>query len=167
MSIIAANLSKYFGAQCAVDDLSFQVQTGEIVGFLGPNGAGKSTTMRMLTGYLPPHAGEVTICGYTLGQRQQFQRCIGYLPEHNPLYHEMYVKEYLQFMGEARGLAQKKVKQRVVQLIDDCGICSLPNEFNSTLDDCGICDGDNSTCSGCSDPNALNFDDFANLLKFN
>ena len=100
MSISVTNLSKNFGAQKAVNDISFKIGKNEIVGFLGPNGAGKSTTMKMITGYLKPDNGLIEVCGISVqNQPTQTQRKIGYLPESNALYLDMYVKEYLSFVG--------------------------------------------------------------------
>ena len=96
--ISVENLSKSFGQKLAVDDISFEVKKGEVLGFLGPNGAGKSTTMRMVTGYLPSTSGEVAIDGINVADDPiSAKQKIGYLPENNPLYEEMYVKEYLWF----------------------------------------------------------------------
>lgn len=121
MSITVTNLSKFYGSQKAVDHISFQVGKGEIVGFLGPNGAGKSTTMKMITGYLPADAGTATVCGITVhpdhpGTKQK----IGYLPEQNPLYYDMYVREYLQFIAGIHGL--KHSSARIQEVIDLVGL---------------------------------------------
>ena len=100
MSISVTNLSKNFGAQKAVNDISFKIGKNEIVGFLGPNGAGKSTTMKMITGFLKPDNGSIEVCGISVqNQPTETQRKIGYLPESNALYLDMYVKEYLSFVG--------------------------------------------------------------------
>ena len=100
MSISVNNLSKKYGSQKAVNQVSFTVNKGEIVGFLGPNGAGKSTTMKMITGYLASDEGEIKVCGMLVNQDQvETKKKIGYLPEANPLYLEMYVKEYLSFIS--------------------------------------------------------------------
>ena len=100
MSIEVRGLTKVFGEQVALNNLSFTAKKGEIVGFLGPNGAGKSTTMKIITGYIPPSQGSVTVCGFdVVSQAIQSRRNIGYLPEHNPLYLDMYVHEYLHFVG--------------------------------------------------------------------
>jgi ABC-2 type transport system ATP-binding protein len=100
MSIEVTRLVKQYGPQTAVDQISFSVQKGEIVGFLGPNGAGKSTTMKMITGYLEPDGGDILVCGIPVRQQPlEAKRKIGYLPEANPLYYEMYVREYLDFMA--------------------------------------------------------------------
>jgi len=100
LSISVTNLSKNFGAQKAVNDISFKIDKNEIVGFLGPNGAGKSTTMKMITGFLKPDMGSIEVCGISVqNQPTETQRKIGYLPESNALYSDMYVKEYLSFVG--------------------------------------------------------------------
>ena len=100
MSIQVNNLSKIYGSQKAVNNISFTINKGEIVGFLGPNGAGKSTTMKIITGYLQPGAGAVSVCGLDVASNPiSIKKKIGYLPEANPLYYDMYVKEYLQFIA--------------------------------------------------------------------
>lgn len=105
MSIEVAGLVKYYGAQKAVDQLSFSVNKGEIVGFLGPNGAGKTTTLKMITGFLPPDEGSIQICGINMQQYPiDCKRKIGYLPEANPLYTNMYLKEYLAFVAGVHGI---------------------------------------------------------------
>ena len=100
MSIEVKNLLKQYGEQKAVNDVSFSLHKGEIVGFLGPNGAGKSTTMKMITGYLQPDAGEIKVCDIDVDKDvMNAKRKIGYLPESNPLYYDMYVQEYLKFIA--------------------------------------------------------------------
>ena len=123
MSILIQNLSKVYGLQKAVDDISFSLQRGEIVGFLGPNGAGKSTTMKIITGYLSPTSGSVNVNGFD-GQKNpmELRRSIGYLPEHNPLYLEMYVKEFLEFIGKLYGLKSQQLSRRVAEMIELCGL---------------------------------------------
>ena len=123
MSILIQNLSKVYGLQKAVDDISFSLQRGEIVGFLGPNGAGKSTTMKITTGYLSPTSGSVNVNGFD-GQKNpmELRRSIGYLPEHNPLYLEMYVKEFLEFIGKLYGLKSQQLSRRVAEMIELCGL---------------------------------------------
>lgn len=121
MSIVVNRLSKHYGSQKAVDQISFTAVPGEILGFLGPNGAGKSTTMRMLTGYLPPTAGEAEICGKSiLTNDREVKRQIGYLPEHTPLYTDMYIREFLHFVGETYQLPN--LKQRVNEIIELVGL---------------------------------------------
>lgn len=108
MSVVATNLSKTYGQQKAVNDISFDVAKGQILGFLGPNGAGKSTTMKMLTGFITPSAGHIQIAGIDMAKNAlEARRIIGYLPESNPLYLDMYVKEYLSFIAGIYQLDQK------------------------------------------------------------
>jgi ABC-2 type transport system ATP-binding protein len=109
MSIVVSHLSKFYGEQKAVNDISFSLGKGEIVGFLGPNGAGKSTTMKMITGYLTPDAGEVFVCGVDVVKDPiAIKKKIGYLPEANPLYYDMYVREYLAFIAGVHELINKQ-----------------------------------------------------------
>jgi ABC-2 type transport system ATP-binding protein len=109
MSIEVSRLAKSYGTQRAVDDVSFKVGKGEIVGFLGPNGAGKSTTLKMITGYLRPDAGEVRVCGIPVASEPlNARRRLGYLPEHNPLYPDMHIREYLGFMASIHRLSNKE-----------------------------------------------------------
>lgn len=122
MSITVQNLTKIYGAQKAVDDITFSVQPGEIVGFLGPNGAGKSTTMKILTCFLPQTSGKAEVLGYDVTENPvEVRRHIGYLPEHNPLYLDMYVREYLQFTAKLHGL-KTGVNARVDEIIERTGI---------------------------------------------
>ena len=118
MSIIINNLSKHYGIQKAVDCISFAINKGEIVGFLGPNGAGKSTTMKMITGYLQPDSGEISVAGIKSKlDPQGIKRKIGYLPEANPLYVDMYVQEYLQFIANIQQVSDSKREiKRVLEL---------------------------------------------------
>ncbi len=117
MSIQVNHLSKRYGSQWAVNDLSFEIPTGEIVGFLGPNGAGKSTTMKILTGYIPATSGDAVVCGFNLNTDSlSVRKRVGYLPEHNPLYLDMYVTEYLQF--SAGMAAVSSIKTAVEKAID-------------------------------------------------
>jgi ABC-2 type transport system ATP-binding protein len=109
MSIEVKNLTKTFGHQVAVNDISFSLSKGEIVGFLGPNGAGKSTTMKMITGYLQPDAGSILVSGIdVLRNSIEVKKRVGYLPESNALYYDMYVREYLGFLSDIHGVSQKK-----------------------------------------------------------
>ncbi len=129
MSIDVHHLSKRFHHQLVVDQLNFKIEQGQVVGLLGPNGAGKSTTMRLLTGYLAPSEGEVYICGYDLQKETtQAKRQIGYLPEHNPLYLDMYVHEYLHLMGSVHGLARKKSISRAHDVVEQCGIGDMQHK---------------------------------------
>jgi ABC-2 type transport system ATP-binding protein len=118
--IVVENLTKSFGPKLAVDKVSFSVQKGEVLGFLGPNGAGKSTSMRLITGYLPPSAGKVTVCGFdVVDEPLKSRRKIGYLPENAPIYSDMSVFGFLKFCAELRGLfgeARNKAIEHVVQL---------------------------------------------------
>lgn len=121
MSIKVNQVVKLYGTQTAVNKISFEVKSGEIVGFLGPNGAGKSTTMKMITGYIAPDAGEIKVCGILVeGEAIATKQKIGYLPESNPLYLEMYVREYLDLMA---GLHQIKNRQeRIEEVIKLTGL---------------------------------------------
>lgn len=123
MSIRIKNLTKLYGLQKAVNDISFEVKPGEIMGFLGPNGAGKSTTMKITTGYLNATSGSVDVCGFDVAsQSMEVRRSIGYLPEHNPLYTDMYIKEFLRFVGALYGLKSDKLSQRVGEMVEICGL---------------------------------------------
>jgi len=115
------NLTKFYGPLKAVDNISFTVQEGDIVGFLGPNGAGKSTTLRMLTCYHPATSGSAQVAGYdVLSQSMQVRRLVGYLPESNPLYPEMRVTEYLDFRGKLRGLSGDERQAAIKRVADRC-----------------------------------------------
>lgn len=115
--------------QTAVSDISFQVNQGEIVGFLGPNGAGKSTTMKIATTYLPPTSGKVIVGGFdVVANPMAVKKITGYLPEHNPLYVDLYVHEYLRFMGKLYGLGGKRLKNRVSEMIELCGLTREQNK---------------------------------------
>jgi len=117
------NLKKYYGEIKALDGISFEVKTGEVLGFLGPNGAGKTTTMKILTGFIAPTAGEVEIDGLDLLKDSlKIKEKIGYLPESVPLYTDMKVIEYLKFVGELRGLEKSKLSSRLRAMIKDCGL---------------------------------------------
>jgi len=117
MSIEVSHLKKLYGSQWALDDVSFSIPSGAVVGFLGPNGAGKSTTMKIITGYISPTLGSVKVCGLDIqNQGLEARRKIGYLPENNPLYTEMYVREYLSFTAGIYGI--KNRSQRVKEIID-------------------------------------------------
>jgi ABC-2 type transport system ATP-binding protein len=121
MSIEVKNLFKYYGEQAAVRDVSFSVNKGEIVAFLGPNGAGKSTTMKIMTGYIPASSGEVYIGGIKVDVDElKTRQMIGYLPENNPLYVDMYVREYLEFVG--RIYKVKNLKARVAEMVHAVGL---------------------------------------------
>ena len=127
MSISISNLSKTYGAQKAVNNISFNVNKREIVGFLGPNGAGKSTTMKMITGYLDADAGNIQVCGIDVSNKNiESKKKIGYLPEANPLYFEMYVREYLLFTAGVHQL--KNSKQRTEEIIKIVGLTVEANK---------------------------------------
>ncbi|UII27228.1 gliding motility-associated ABC transporter ATP-binding subunit GldA [Fulvivirga maritima] len=129
MSISVRNLTKVYGQQKAIDSISFEVKKGEILGFLGPNGAGKSTTMKIATCYLPPTEGTVEVCGLdVIEESVEVRKHIGYLPEHNPLYLEMYVREYLQFIGKVYGVSGKILKSRIDEIISLCGLTKEQNK---------------------------------------
>jgi ABC-2 type transport system ATP-binding protein len=122
MSIKVSNLTKIYGAQRAVDDLSFEVNKGEILGFLGPNGAGKSTTMKILTCFIPQTTGQASVCGIdTIADPMGVRKRIGYLPESNALYYDMYVQEYLEFMAGLHKLGDK-TKERIEAMIEATGL---------------------------------------------
>ena len=123
MDIEIENLSKRYGTQKAVDNISFKVRTGEILGFLGPNGAGKSTTMKMITGYLAMGDGNIKIGGKAVADAgDEIRRHIGYLPENNPLYLDMPVMDYLGFCAALQGVAEEKIPDRVREMIRVTGL---------------------------------------------
>ena len=117
------NLTKIYGSQKAVNDISFEAKAGEIVGFLGPNGAGKSTTMKIATCYLSATSGNVEVCGFNvLHNPMEVRQNIGYLPEHNPLYLDMYVKEFLGFIGGIYDLKGQNLQKRILEVIELFGL---------------------------------------------
>lgn len=119
MSILVENISKSYGAQKALDNVSFSINKGEIVGFLGPNGAGKSTLMKILTTFLTADEGKATVNGYDVTDEQiKVQQAVGYLPEHNPLYLDLYVREYLEFNADV----YKATKSRIDEVIELTGL---------------------------------------------
>lgn len=121
MSIEVFQLTRMYGEQKAVDDISFRLSKGEIVGFLGPNGAGKSTTMKIITGYIKPDAGTAVVDGIDVQQNPiSAKRKIGYLPEANPLYYDMYVQEYLEFIADVHKVPSKK--QKIGEIIETVGL---------------------------------------------
>ena len=126
MSIAVRNLTKTYGEQTAVNNISFEVKTGEILGFLGPNGAGKTTTMKILTCYMPPTEGSVQVDGLDVSQHSlAVRRKIGYLPEMNPLYHEMNVLDYLEYSAQLHGLRGPVVQHRIREMVQVCGLESV------------------------------------------
>lgn len=132
--IEVSHLRKEFGSLVAVDDLSFEVAPGEVLGFLGPNGAGKSTTMKILTGFLTPTSGQVRVCGSDIeADTLKAQRQIGYLPEGAPLYEEMTALGFLEFVAEARGLSGKEKQQGITQVIDTMSLQPVLDQRVETL----------------------------------
>ena len=132
MSIEVNKLTKIYGDQKAVDNISFKVQKGEIVGFLGPNGAGKSTTMKMITGYLEPDDGEAIVSGIPVSTSPiETKRRIGYLPEANALYYDMYVREYLKFIAEIHHV--KDARNRIEEMIKLTGLTVESNKKTCQL----------------------------------
>ncbi len=121
MSVTVENLTKTYGAQRAVNDISFEAKAGQVLGFLGPNGAGKTTTMKILTSYIPQTEGRAVVCGYDVQQQpMEVRKCIGYLPEHNPLYLDMYVREYLKFIARLHKI--RKAESRIDEMIELTGL---------------------------------------------
>lgn len=134
MSIRVHSLVKNFGSQIAVNDISFEVTKGKIVGFLGPNGAGKSTTMKIITGTIPATSGTVEVDGIDVNSDlNAVKKLIGYLPEHNPLYLDMYVHEFLRFCGGIYGIKGRKLSNRVAELVELCGLKREQNKLIGTL----------------------------------
>lgn len=121
MSVVVNQISKFYQEQKALDNVSFEIRKGEISGFLGPNGAGKSTMMKIICGYIPPSSGRVSVCGLDVFENSmEVKKKVGYLPEHNPLYSEMYVKEYLEFIAGIHHIAQPRT--RIDEMIDMTGL---------------------------------------------
>jgi ABC-2 type transport system ATP-binding protein len=132
MSILVEQLTKTYGAQNAINSISFEAKKGEVLGFLGPNGAGKTTTMKILTCFIPQTSGSANVCGFdTRTQAMAVRQRIGYLPEHNPLYKEMYVKEYLAFVAGLHKIPN--VPQRVAEMIDRTGLGQEQNKIIGAL----------------------------------
>ena len=128
------NVTKNFGDFPAITDISFRVEPGEVLGFLGPNGAGKTTTMKIITGYMPPSSGKVTVAGYDIvSQSLVARRHIGYLPETVPLYTDMTVEEYLAFMGTIRGMTRDRIRTRVGDVIEVCRLEEYQSSHISKL----------------------------------
>jgi len=123
MNIVVKNLTKKYGVQRAVDDISFEVNTGEILGFLGPNGAGKTTTMKAIVSYFAPNAGSIEIGGISVTENpEEVKKQIGYLPENNPLYEDMPMLDYLYFVAELLGVPKGKIKERILEMVNICGL---------------------------------------------
>ncbi|HLW30252.1 MAG TPA: gliding motility-associated ABC transporter ATP-binding subunit GldA [Brumimicrobium sp.] len=132
MSISVKHLTKYYGDQAAVDNISFEAKNGEILGFLGPNGAGKSTTMKIITSFIPATEGDVEICGLDIKKHSlEVRKKVGYLPEHNPIYLDMYVKEYLTFVGKIYKIPN--LKERVAEVIELVGLQKEQHKVNGAL----------------------------------
>ena len=128
------NLTKRYGQHTVVDDLSFRCVPGEVLGFLGPNGAGKSTTMKMVTGFVPPSAGRVSVCGLDIDQASlEARRCIGYLPEGAPCYPEMTPSSFLEFIADIRGLTRAERKTRLDSVIEALHLGPVLNQSIETL----------------------------------
>ncbi|HOX78781.1 MAG TPA: ATP-binding cassette domain-containing protein [Bacteroidales bacterium] len=123
MDILVENLTKIYGTQRAVDNITFRVKTGEVLGFLGPNGAGKTTTMKAITTYLVPNEGSISVGQYTLkDQAEEIKKHIGYLPENNPLYQEMPVIDYLKYVAELQGIEKPRIRKRILEMVRLCGL---------------------------------------------
>lgn len=134
MSILVSNLSKFYGDAKAVHDISFEVHSGEILGFLGPNGAGKTTTMRVITSYLMPSAGSVQVEGMdVVAQSLEVRKLIGYLPEQNPLYLDMNVLEYLEFSAQLQGVHRAMIPRRLKEMVHTCGLGEMIHKDISQL----------------------------------
>ncbi len=132
--IQVTGLSKKYANYVAVDNISFSVDKGDIVGFLGPNGAGKTTTMRVLTGFMPPTAGKVTVAGYDVFEQPlEVKKHIGYLPEAPPLYPEMNVVDYLTFVARLKGIPNADVADRVQQAMKKCNVADVSTKLISKL----------------------------------
>ena len=128
------NLTKYYDTVCAVDQVSFDIRKGEILGLLGPNGAGKTTTLRMLTGLIRPTSGGIRVKDFTIGENTlEIKRLLGYLPESAPLYHDMIVYDYLGFVADIRGMTGEKKIPRIHQLADVCGLNEVMHQTISEL----------------------------------
>ena len=123
MDIVVQNVTKKFGTQKALDNVSFTVKTGEILGFLGPNGAGKTTTMKAITCFLMPNEGDIKVGGYSIKENpDEIKRNIGYMPENNPLYKDMPVIDYLSFVAELQNIPSGKIKGRILEMVNTCGL---------------------------------------------
>lgn len=133
-TIEISNLTKRYGALKAVDDISFSVQSGQVLGFLGPNGAGKSTTMKMITGFLAPSSGSVRVCGHDVAAAPLAAKaCMGYLPEGAPCYAEMTVRAFLEFIADIRGLGGERRKSRLDDVVARLALESVLHQVIETL----------------------------------
>jgi ABC-2 type transport system ATP-binding protein len=134
MSVQVKNLVKSFNGQVAVKNVSFEANENEILGFLGPNGAGKSTTMKIITCFLPPTEGTVIVNGFDINSNpREIKRLTGYLPENNPVYLDMYVHEYLRFIGKLNGIERGDLKFRVSEMVEKCGLGKEQNKLIGSL----------------------------------
>ena len=132
--IQVTGLSKKYASYVAVDNISFSVEKGDIVGFLGPNGAGKTTTMRVITGFMPPTAGKVTVGGFDVfDQPMEVKKRIGYLPESPPLYPEMSVRDYLTFVARLKGIPNIEIPDRVTQVMKKCSVADVSDKLIQKL----------------------------------
>jgi len=132
MSVVVKGLTKFYGEQAALQNISFEVEKGEVLGFLGPNGAGKTTTMKILTCFLTQSSGSASVCGFDVEKDPiKVKQCIGYLPEGNPLYKDMYIKEYLHFVGSV--FKVPNLAKRVDQMIEQTGLTPERNKLIGQL----------------------------------
>lgn len=123
MDIVVENLTKKYGPQRAVDSISFRINTGEVLGFLGPNGAGKTTTMKIIACYMAPNEGDVKVGDLSIRENsEEVKKHIGYLPENNPLYHDMPVIDYLEFVALLQGVEKTRVQNRIREMVGICGL---------------------------------------------
>lgn len=128
------NITKKYGSFTAVDNINFEIEEGEIVGFLGPNGAGKSTTMNMITGFIEPTSGRIIVDGYDISKKpRKAKKQIGYMPEGVPLYSDLTVKEFVTYMAELKGVPKKEKKEKVQKVIQDTGLTDVQNKLTRNL----------------------------------
>lgn len=128
------NITKKYGSVTAVNNISFEIEEGEIVGFLGPNGAGKSTTMNMITGFIEPTSGKIIVDGYNISKKpKKAKRQIGYMPEGVPLYSDLTVKEFVTYMAELKGVAKKERKEKVLKVLEETGLTEVQNKLTRNL----------------------------------
>lgn len=128
------NITKKYGSFTAVNNISFEIEEGEIVGFLGPNGAGKSTTMNMITGFIEPTSGKIIVDGYNISKKpKKAKRQIGYMPEGVPLYSDLTVKEFVTYMAELKGVAKKERKEKVLKVLEETGLTEVQNKLTRNL----------------------------------
>ena len=128
------NITKKYGSFTAVNNISFEIEEGEIVGFLGPNGAGKSTTMNMITGFIEPTSGKIIVDGYNISKKpKKAKRQIGYMPEGVPLYSDLTVKGFVTYMAELKGVAKKERKEKVLKVLEETGLTEVQNKLTRNL----------------------------------